>query len=126
MMITSAAIAALLLAGADAPQPEPNQTVALSSENIAQGRTEAAITSLERSVAANPDDPGLLINLGIAHAHAGSPDTARDLFERALLSDKPVELETADGKAIDSRRLARKALRMLERGEFSPTFSRRD
>jgi len=126
MMITSAAIAALLLAGADAPQAESTQAAALSSENIAQGRADAAITSLERSVAANPDDPGLLINLGIAYAHAGSSEMARDLFERALLSDKPVELETADGKAIGSRRLARKAMRMLERGEFSPTFSRRD
>jgi hypothetical protein len=29
-----------------------------------------------------------------------------------------VELDTADGSATDSRRLARKALKMLERGEF--------
>ena len=29
-----------------------------------------------------------------------------------------VELDTADGTATDSRRLARKALKMLDRGEF--------
>lgn len=126
MMTISAAVIALLLAGADAPMVEPTQAAALSSDNLAQGNADAAIKSLERNLEAAPHDPGLLINLGIAYAHAGSPETARQLFERALVSPNPIELETADGRATDSRRLARKAMRMLDRGEFSPTLTRRD
>ena len=46
---------------------------------------------------------------------------ARRLFRAAAQDDTPVRLEVAAGDWIDSRELARRALRMLERGEFAPT-----
>ena len=87
---------------------------------------DSAIAALEEQLAAPPDDPALLINLRIAHAQSGEPDLARTMFERALVSPDPIGLETADGGVIDSRRLARKAMRMLERGEFTAKLTRRD
>ncbi|MEM7690321.1 MAG: tetratricopeptide repeat protein [Pseudomonadota bacterium] len=129
MMITTTAFAALLMASAQAPQTaaaEPTlETAALASDHLAKGQAFTAIDSLTKQVAAAPEDPALLINLGIAHAQAGDADQARAMFERALVSPQPVKLETADG-VIDSRRLARKAMRMLERGEFTTQLTRRD
>jgi len=130
MITTAAALAALLMGGAHAHQASiedtANESQALASHHLADGRTSSALTALEKSVEDAPTDPALLINLGIAHAQKGQDDEARALFERALVSPNPVELETADGKATDSRRLARKAIRMLDRGEFGPQLSRRD
>ncbi|QUL38060.1 tetratricopeptide repeat protein [Erythrobacter sp. JK5] len=96
----------------------------LAAGNLARGETTSAIASLEIQREASPDDPALLINLGIAYAHMGKDQMARAMFDAALKSDQPIELETADGKATDSRRLARKAMAMLERGEFRASASR--
>ena len=96
----------------------------LAASHIARGETTSAIAALEIEREAAPDDPALLINLGIAYAHIGKDDKARTMFDAALKSEKPVELETADGKATDSRRLARKAIAMLERGEFRSATNR--
>ncbi|MEM1195715.1 MAG: tetratricopeptide repeat protein [Pseudomonadota bacterium] len=130
MPITALALSALFVASAQSPQPvshEPKiESVALASDELAKGRLESAIAALEQRVADAPNDPALLINLGIAHAQSGSPDQARAMFERALVSPEPIELETANGEVIDSRRLARKAMRMLERGEFTAKLTRRD
>lgn len=90
----------------------------LAAQTLAAGREEEALAVLQRASAANPHDPAVLINLGIAYAHKGDDAKARVAFEAALASREVVDLETADGSATDSRRLARKALRMLERGEF--------
>lgn len=130
MLITTTALAALLMASAPAPQNEPApskvDSAALESDELAKGRADKAILALEKRVEAAPHDPALLINLGIAHAQSGDEATAHSLFKRALASPEPIELETADGDTIDSRRLARKAIRMLERGEFAPKLTRRD
>ncbi|MEO1729904.1 MAG: tetratricopeptide repeat protein [Pseudomonadota bacterium] len=126
MITTTTAIVALLLSGAQAQENTPVESNSLASETLANGEAKRAIEALERSVEEAPEDPALLINLGIAHAQAGSSDKARALFDRALVSPEPIELETADGKTTDSRRLARKAIGMLERGEFAPKLSRRD
>jgi Flp pilus assembly protein TadD len=128
--ITTSALAALLLAGAQADQSAPAPTRAepatLAADQLAKGRTVNAIAALEKHVEAAPEDPALLINLGIAHAQAGDNQKARRMFQRALVSPEPTQLETAEGDTIDSRRLARKAMRMLERGEFAARISRRD
>ena len=130
MMMTTAAVAALLMTSAPAQTVESKEAAlepaALASQQLSEGRASNAIAALEKSVEAAPEDPGLLINLGIAHAQAGDASKARELFERALVSSAPIELETADGEVIDSRRLARKAMRMLDRGEFTTQLSRRD
>ncbi len=87
---------------------------------LAAGRTDQALATLEAASAADPHDAAVLINLGIAYAHAGDEAKARAAFEQALACHEVIELDTADGTATDSRRLARKAIRMLERGEFRP------
>jgi len=96
----------------------------LAASSIANGQTTKAIASLEIQREASPDDPGLLINLGIAYAHVGKDAKALEMFDAAMKSANPIELETADGRATDSRRLARKAIGMLERGEFRVTTDR--
>jgi len=130
MTPTIIAMAALLVASAPtqdaSPAKENVQASKLASEELSQGRTTKVITTLEKRVEAAPQDPALLINLGIAHAQNGADGIARTMFERALVSPDPIELETADGDITDSRRLARKAIRMLERGEFTARLSRRD
>lgn len=131
MSITATALAALLLAGAQAGPAAPTttpavETAALEADQLAKGRAANAIAALEKHVADAPEDPALLINLGIAHAQAGDSAQARAMFQRALVSPEPIELETANGDVTDSRRLARKAMRMLERGEFTTRLSRRD
>lgn len=90
----------------------------LAAQTLAAGREDEALAVLQRASAADPHDPAVLINLGIAYAHKGDDAKARAAFEAALTCHEVVELDTADGSATDSRRLARKALRMLERGEF--------
>lgn len=92
----------------------------LAAQTLAAGREDEALAVLQRASAADPHDPAVLINLGIAYAHKGEDAKARAAFEAALTCHEVVELDTADGSATDSRRLARKALRMLDRGEFRP------
>lgn len=96
----------------------------LAAQTLAAGRGDEALARLQRASAANPHDPAVLINLGIAYAHTGDDAKARAAFEAALNCHEVVELDTADGTATDSRRLARKAIRMLERGEFRPQSTR--
>lgn len=92
----------------------------LAVNPLAAGRTDQALATLEAASAADPHDAAVLINLGIAYAHAGDDAKARAAFEQALACHEVIELDTADGTTTDSRRLARKALKMLERGEFRP------
>ncbi|MCM0000543.1 MAG: tetratricopeptide repeat protein [Erythrobacter sp.] len=96
----------------------PEAAPELAAGSLAAGRAEQAIAALEKASAADPRDAAVLINLGIAYAQTGDEERARDAFRQALACEEVVELETADGVATDSRRLARKALKMLERGEF--------
>jgi len=121
-------LAALLLTSAYAPNaasevapasPQMEEQTALSSQEIAARDARIAIEQLERQLERDPSDPGLLINLGIAHAHAGDDEIAKKMFERAMTSPDPITLETAEGKLVDSRRLARRAMRMLAKGKFS-------
>lgn len=94
------------------PAPE------LAAGTISAGHADRAIVTLEKASAADPQDAAVLINLGIAYAQTGDEVRAREAFQQALACEEVIELETADGSATDSRRLARKALKMLDRGEF--------
>jgi tetratricopeptide (TPR) repeat protein len=102
----------------------PEQSGELAAQTLAAGREDEALATLQRASAANPHDPAVLINLGIAYAHSGDEAKARAAFEAALTCHEVVELDTADGSATDSRRLARKAIKMLERGEFRSQATR--
>lgn len=109
-------------AGAIAPaHAAPERAPELAARTLAAGRAQAAIPTLEKASAADPQDAAVLINLGIAYAQTGDELRAREAFLQALACEEVIELETADGSATDSRRLARKALKMLERGEFRST-----
>jgi Flp pilus assembly protein TadD len=116
-----------LPATSDQPAKDASQASAdtdLSAAALAQGKVEKATLQLQEALDNAPDDPALLINLGVARAHVGLTEEARALFTRALASPEPIELETADGRLTDSRRLARRALAMLERGEFDLAATR--
>jgi tetratricopeptide (TPR) repeat protein len=102
----------------------PTDTAELAAQPLAAGRGDQALAMLEKASAANPHDAAVLINLGIAYAQAGDDTKARAAFQAALTCHEVVELDTADGTTTDSRRLARKAIKMLERGEFRPASAR--
>ena len=82
----------------------------LASAALHNGENLRAIALLVAELERQPNDPALLINLGIAQARIGNERDARANFERALSHDRSVDLETADGRHIDSHRLARLAL----------------
>ena len=89
-----------------------------SYETVATGQDARAIRAFDMEDAIAQGDPALLINLGIAHAPQGRTADARTLFEAAEGSEMRYRLETAQGERVDSRWLARRALAMLDRGEF--------
>jgi tetratricopeptide (TPR) repeat protein len=127
----SVTLFAMALMAATPAAPAPAAALAsageggeLAAQTLAAGRGDEALAVLQRASAANPHDPAVLINLGIAYAHKGDDAKARAAFEAALTCHEVVELDTADGNATDSRRLARKAIRMLERGEFRAQSTR--
>lgn len=130
MSVTAFAIALFVATPlADAPAAQLQSATPggdLAAQTLAAGREDEALAVLRRASAADPHDPAVLINLGIAYAHKGDDAKARAAFEAALNCHEVVELDTADGSATDSRRLARKAIRMLERGDFQPAASRSD
>ncbi|KPF62237.1 tetratricopeptide repeat protein [Porphyrobacter sp. AAP60] len=121
-------LVAALFAATPLPAPLNAAPVAhmgdLAAQPLVAGRGDEALAVLEKASAANPHDAAVLINLGIAHAQRGDDAKARTAFEAALACHEVVELETAGGAATDSRRLARKAIKMLERGEFRPASAR--
>jgi tetratricopeptide (TPR) repeat protein len=124
LALTLAAASPLAATTADVARAAPEANAELSARPLAAGRADQAIAALEKASAADPGDAAVLINLGIAYAQTGDEARARDAFRQALACEEVIELETADGLATDSRRLARKALKMLERGEFrSPAAS---
>ena len=92
-----------------------------AADLIMAGDKQKALIRLEQRLEAAPNDPAILINLGIAYAQMGYDSKARASFEDALACPKPQELAIADGRTLDSRRLARQALQMLDRGEFRPS-----
>ncbi len=114
---------AFAIALAGAPLAAQNQSAQsgdgqLAAQTLSDGESVRAIAQLRAALDQSPGDPALLINLGIAYAQSGSDAEALEAFEAAMSSRDVVELETAEGRATDSRRLARRAIRMLERGEF--------
>ena len=86
--------------------------------SLAQGLDQQAIELIEANDALETDDPARLINLGIAHARKGDEVRARLYFQAAIDSRERYDLETVEGSWVDSRALARRAMKMLDRGEF--------
>lgn len=125
MTLTAIAIAlAAANPSADAQTYDAYPPAELGAASLAKGESEQAMQTLERQLETSPNDPALLINLGIAYAQAGEEAKARNMFKAAMSSPEHFELETANGSEMDSRRLARKAIAMLDRGEFRPATNR--
>jgi len=102
-----------LLAATLASQPAPCE---VGYEQLVAGQSDAAITVISHQP--ETDDPARLINLGVAYARMGDTERARAMFRAAHGSDERVDLETATGEWVYSRVLARRALAMLDSGEF--------
>lgn len=113
-------LAAAPAAFVDTARAAPETAPELAAGTLAAGRADQAIVTLRKASDADPQDAAVLINLGIAYAQTGDEVRAREAFQQALACEEVIELDTADGTATDSRRLARKALKMLDRGEFRP------
>lgn len=120
-IITTLALVLLAQAPNQVAQQADASTAApvdVAYEELAGGQNNAAIQRIEQNEALEQDDPARLINLGIAHARKGNDLEARELFTAAARNDQRYQLETAHGEWMDSRDIARRALAMLDRGEF--------
>lgn len=94
-----------------AGSPVAGDSVDVAYDALMEGRHDAAIAQLENATDRN--DPARLINLAAAYAAEGRMAEARATYERAAFAER-YELETADGKWVDSRVLARQALASLD------------
>lgn len=80
---------------------------------IMKGDYSKAIDQIEHDNQEAPDDPAKLINLGHAHAQLGETVQAKRYYEAALTTKKSFDLILADGRIMNSREAARKALRQI-------------
>lgn len=123
MALATSFVLALLAQGAPAAVDAPETSFDVGYEELVEGRDRAAVEAIEACAELEADDPARLINLGVALARMGQFDEARADFEAAAEADSSVELETADGHWVDSRRLARRALAALDRGDFARYYA---
>lgn len=121
-LFTTAALV-LMAQGAVAAVPGPEADYDIGYEELVANDNMAARAAIEACDTLPSDDPARLINHGIALARTGNYDAARANFEAAVGSRERVELETAEGEWVDSRRLARRAIAMLEKGEFDRYYA---
>lgn len=84
---------------------------------LAAGQPQAAIARIKGNPRIDAEDPAAHINLGAAYARLGQLEQARNHYRAAMLSAARCDLELADGTWMDSRKAARVAERMLDRGE---------
>lgn len=119
-MSTTLILSALLAAAqavTSTPGPELQTTEQreVAYEALTSGQTSQAVAALEARLREDPQDPATLINLGTAYSQLGDAARAAQAFRAAMTSDTRYQLELADGSWADSRALARRALRGLER-----------
>lgn len=119
MAIIASLALALLAQGPVAAVVTPEPAYDVGYEELVAGQDRAAIEAIENCEVLAHDDPARLINHGIALARLGRYDEARADFEAAAGARDSVELETATGEWSDSRHLARKAIAMLDSGDFA-------
>ncbi len=118
---TTLALALLMQAPVQVSQQADASTIKpvdVAFEELSEGNNSAAIKRIEQNKELENDDPARLINLGVAHARQGKDMQARAMFTAAARLQDRYQMETAKGDWVDSRVLARRALAMLDRGEF--------
>ena len=116
MALTTALTLALFAQGAVAATPAAAGEYGY--DQLVEGQNRAAIEQIRQNDTEQAADPAVLINEGVALARLGDFETARERFEAVLALREVVELETAEGKWVTSRQLARRGLTMLDAGEF--------
>ena len=119
-MTTLTLLAAMLAAQSATSLPGPDIALTeqkqVAYEALAEGNAERAQADLEARLLEEPEDPALLINLAAAYARLGRPDQAARAYQAAADSKSRYRLELADGRWMDSRRVARKGLDSLGSG----------
>lgn len=93
--------------------PDGVERVDVAYEELANRQPTAAIERIRANDRLAIDDPAALINLGAAHAMMGDRAKAAEFYRAAIGSSTPYELQLADGSWMDSRRIARKAVKAL-------------
>ena len=114
-LVLAALAAAAQLTSTPGAEPTTIEQREVAYQEIATGRADEAIRTIEARLATDSDDPALLINLGAAYARRGDTARAAQAFQAAIDSDTRYELELADGTWTDSRKAARRALEALQR-----------
>lgn len=102
-------------ATAGVAEPAASDHVDVAYEQLAQHRPNAAIERIKANKDLEANDPAALINLGAAYAMLGQNAKAEECYRAAAASDARYELQLADGSWMDSRRLARVAIRNLDK-----------
>lgn len=115
MSFTAIAVAALMGQSAfslaiEAPKPD---SVDAAYAELSSGQYDDAVNKLEARHRLDRSDPATLINLGAAYAATGQSDKALASYQAALDSSDRYELQLADGTWMDSRVIARVAMRNL-------------
>ncbi len=123
MTIISTIALTLMAQGPVAAVTGPQADYDVGYEELVSNENVAARKAIENCDELAETDPARLINHGIALARTGEYDAARADFETAATARSSIELQTADGDWVDSRHLARKALAMLDRGEFARYYA---
>ena len=95
------------------PDLEITEQREVAYEELIGGDAERALAALEAQLLQDPEDPALLINLAAAYAQLGREERAAAAYQAAIDSQTRYELELADGRWLDSRRVARMGLSEL-------------
>lgn len=98
-------------------EPAASDHVDVAYEQLAKHEPNAAIERIKANKDLDANDPAALINLGAAYAMLGQSQKAEECYRAAAASDARYELQLADGSWMDSRRIARVAMRNLARRE---------
>jgi Tfp pilus assembly protein PilF len=88
--------------------------VDVAYESLAAGNPHEAIARIESNRQLDSGEPAALINAGAAYARLGRIEEARKSFKAAMGSRRHYYLELADGRWMDSREAAQKAMARLE------------
>jgi cytochrome c-type biogenesis protein CcmH/NrfG len=116
-MTALAMLAAMVAAQSATSLPGPDiqliEQKQVAYEALVDGNAERALADLEPRLVQEPEDPALLINLGAAYARLGRSEMAAAAYQAAFDSRTRYHMELADGRWLDSRRVAQMALNSL-------------
>jgi Flp pilus assembly protein TadD len=95
-------------AQASSPSTTVDAEQAQARQDLQHGKTVEAIATLEKLAVANPKQPGLEHDLGLAYYRTGKLVEARQAFERAIAAD-PADLESVQLEGLTLYRLGQPA-----------------